>query len=67
MDTAGVPAFPKARDETRKQLKHLGRQRLDTLFDMLIELDSGLKGSNPLPERLQIERLIVRLARAKVA
>jgi DNA polymerase-3 subunit delta len=62
---AGVPNFPQARDGAKKQLKHLGWGRLDKLYDWLLEVDSGLKGGNPLPERLQMERLIVRLARPR--
>ena len=66
MTKAGVPNWPQARDSARKQLRHLGLNRLDKLYDWLLELDSGLKGGNPLPERLQLERLIVRLARTRV-
>ena len=62
---AGVPNFPQARDGAKKQLKHLGWGRLDKLYDWLLEVDSGLKGGNPLPERLQMERLVVRLARPR--
>jgi DNA polymerase-3 subunit delta len=64
---AGVPNFPAARDGAKKQMKHLGRARLDKLYDWLLELDSGLKGGNPLPDRVQMERLIVRLARERAA
>ena len=65
MSKAGVGAWPQARDEARKQMKHLGWNRLDKVYDWLLEIDSGLKGGNPLPDRLQIERLIVRLARPR--
>ena len=65
MDKAGIPKYPMARDAMRKQLKHLGRGRLDKLFDWLLELDQGMKGGNPLPDRVQMERLIVRLARPR--
>jgi DNA polymerase-3 subunit delta len=64
---AGVPAWPQARDSARKQLKHLGWGRLDQLYDWLIETDSGLKGGSQLPDRLQIERLIVRMAQPRPA
>lgn len=46
-----------------KQLRHLGRERMDRVYDWLIDLDMGMKGGNPLPDRLQLERLIIRLAR----
>jgi DNA polymerase-3 subunit delta len=62
---AGVPNFPQARDGAKKQLKHLGWNRLDKIYDWLLETDSGLKGGSPLPERLQMERLVVRLARSR--
>ncbi len=61
----GVPNFPAARDAVRKQLKHLGKDRLDKLHDWLLELNSGLKGGSELPDRLQLERLVVRLARPR--
>jgi DNA polymerase-3 subunit delta len=67
LSKAGIPNFPKARDGAKKQMKHLGRARLDKLYDWLLELDSGLKGGNPLPDRVQMERLIVRLARERAA
>lgn len=65
MSKAGVPNWPQARESARKQLMHLGRNRLDKLYDWLLELDSGMKGGNPLPERLQLERLIVKLAKSR--
>jgi DNA polymerase III subunit delta len=65
MTKAGVPTWPQARDGARKQLKHLGTNRLDKLYDWLLEVDGGLKGGNPLPERLQLERLVVRLAKGR--
>jgi DNA polymerase-3 subunit delta len=67
MTKAGVASWPQARESARKQMRHLGRNRLEQLFNWLLETDSGLKGGNPLPDRLQMERLIVRLARSRVA
>jgi DNA polymerase III subunit delta len=66
MDEAGVAKWPQARDSARRQMKHLGAARLDRLFDWLLEVDQGLKGGSMLPERMQLERLIVRLARPRV-
>jgi DNA polymerase III subunit delta len=43
-------------------LRHLGRRRLDRLYDWLVETDLGLKGETQLPERVQLERLLIRLA-----
>lgn len=65
LTNAGVASWPQARDGARKQLKHLGMNRLERLYDWLIETDSGLKGGSPLPDRVQLERLVVRLARPR--
>jgi DNA polymerase-3 subunit delta len=62
---AGVPTWPQARESARKQMRHLGMNRLLKLYDWLLEVDGGLKGGSPLPDRLQLERLVVRLARSK--
>ena len=61
MDQAGVPPF--ALKGTEQQLRHLGRRRLDQLYDWLIETDLGLKGSSQLPPRTLLERLVIQLAR----
>lgn len=65
MDAAGVPKWPQARQATERQLRHLGRRRLDQLADWLVDINLGLKGGNPLPPRLQLERLVVKLARPR--
>ncbi len=65
MDAAGIPTWPKARQAAEQQLRHLGRRRLDRLSQWLVELNAGLKGANPLPERVQLERFIVQLARPR--
>lgn len=65
MDAAKVPAWPAARQGFEKQVKWLGRRRLDQLTGWLVEINHGLKGGNPLPERVQVERLVVRLARPR--
>jgi DNA polymerase-3 subunit delta len=67
MDDAGVPKWPAARQTFEQQLRHLGRRRLDRLTDWLIEVNLGLKGGSPLPPRLQLERLVVKLARPREA
>ncbi len=51
-----------ARD-AEQQMRHLGRRRLDRLYDWLIEADLGMKGASQLPPRTLLERLVVRLAR----
>ena len=65
MDAAGVPKWEKMRIGFERQLKHLGRRRVDKLTDWLVEINLGLKGGNALPERVQVERLIVMLARPR--
>jgi DNA polymerase-3 subunit delta len=67
MDAAGVPRWPKARESTERQLKHLGGRRLEKLIEWLAEVNLGLKGGNALPERVQVERLVVMLARPREA
>ena len=65
MDAMKVPNWEKARVSFEKQMKHLGGRRLLKLTDWLVELNHGLKGGNPLPERVQVERLVVMLARSR--
>src|SRR5262245_22467554 len=65
MNVAKVPAWPRARESFERQLRHLGRRRLEKLTDWLYEINFGLKGGNPLPERVQVERLVVMLARPR--
>src|SRR6185436_3591224 len=45
-DRAGVAKWPQAREAFRKQMKHLGWNRLDKLYDWLVETDLGLKGGS---------------------
>ena len=56
---------PGLRESTERQLRHLGRRRLEKLTEWLTEINLGLKGGNPLPERVQVERLVVQLARPR--
>ncbi len=62
LEEAGVPHFKLRPAEALA--RHLGRRRLDRLYDWLLETDLGLKGSSQLPPRTLLERLVVRLARA---
>ena len=66
LDAAGIPKWPKARDAATAQVTHLGLRRLNALTEWLVELNHGLKGNSALPPKLQLERLIVRLAQARV-
>ena len=65
MDAAGVPKWPQKRQEYDRLVRHLGRRRLDQIPDWLVDINLGLKGGNPLPPRLQLERLVVKLARPR--
>ncbi len=48
--------------EAEQLLRHLGRRRAHRLFDWLLSCDLGMKGESELPPRIQMERLVVRLA-----
>jgi DNA polymerase-3 subunit delta len=61
MDQLGIKPF--ARGNVEAQLRHLGRRRLDRIYDWLLNVDLGMKGSSQLPRRTLLERLVVRLAR----
>jgi DNA polymerase III subunit delta len=65
LDAAKVPKWDKVRDATNRQLKHLGRRRLMQLSEWLTDLNFGLKGGCPLEPRVQLERLLARLAKAR--
>lgn len=74
LNAAGMPlgaamevaqVWPSKRSNFEKQLRHLGRRRLEKLSEWLAEINLGLKGGNALPERVQIERLMVLLARPR--
>ena len=60
---AGFQAW--GRDRVEQQLRHLGRRRLDKLYEWLLEADLGMKSTGELPDRLLLERLLVRLARPR--
>jgi DNA polymerase-3 subunit delta len=63
LEQAGVPPF--ARRQAEQQMRHLGRRRLDSLYDWLLQADAGIKGASPLPPRTLMERLVVQLARGR--
>lgn len=65
MDAAKVPKWGDRRPSFERQIRHLGLRRLSLLTEWLIEIDLGLKGGNPLPPRVQVERLVVKLARPR--
>ncbi|MFO0841128.1 MAG: DNA polymerase III subunit delta [Gemmataceae bacterium] len=65
LNRAGVPGFPAARQSAEQQMRHLGRRRLDRLYDWLLETDLGMKGGSQLPPTALLERLVLRLARTR--
>ena len=46
-------------------LQHLGRRRLDHLYEWLLEVDLGMKGGSQLAPAVQLERLIARLSQPR--
>lgn len=54
--------FPAAVPAGQNYLRRLGREKAEQLLRKLLATDAGLKGGNPLPERIQLERLLVELA-----
>ena len=57
---AGV--FPGEVNAGQSYLKRLGRNKAESLLQRLVSADAGLKGANPLPDRIQLERLLMELA-----
>jgi DNA polymerase-3 subunit delta len=56
---------PWARDRVEKQLRHLGRRRLDRIYDWLLDANQAMKSTGALPEQVVLERLVVQLARPR--
>ncbi len=57
---AGI--FPRDIDSSERYLKRLGRPRADQLFARLADADRDLKGGSRLPDRLQLEQLLLWLS-----
>ncbi|MDA1017903.1 MAG: DNA polymerase III subunit delta, partial [Planctomycetota bacterium] len=55
MYPASIPAF-------EKHLRRMGRPKAERILEHLVNTDSGLKGADRLPERMQIERLLLLLS-----
>ncbi len=56
----GVPPF--ATRSAEAQMRHLGRRRLDRLYDWLLQLNMDLRGGSMLSPRTQFERFLLKLA-----
>ncbi len=65
MDQAGVPQWQQARQTAHQLLKHFGWNRIDKLYEWMIECDQGMKGASDLSEKALLQRFIVRLARPR--
>ena len=63
LEQAGIRSFVLQKAE--RQLRQLGRQRGEKLYDWLLQADLDLKGASALPPRLILERLMIRLAAPK--
>jgi len=57
---AGVKPFNMSGAES--YLRRVGRPRAELLYRRLLEADAGLKGKSSLPDRAQMEQLILQLA-----
>jgi DNA polymerase III subunit delta len=53
--------------EAEALIRHLGRRRLDQLYDWLLQINMDLRGSSPLPPRVLFERFLLKLARKNAA
>jgi len=53
--------FPRDLDAAERYLRRIGRPRAEELFALLLRADGQLKGASRLPDRLQLEELVLRL------
>ncbi len=51
-------------DAANRYLRRVGRERAESFYRELLNVDSGLKGGSRLPERVQLEQLLVTLSGA---
>jgi DNA polymerase-3 subunit delta len=54
--------FPRDVDASASFLRRIGRPRAEKLLARLVQADSDLKGASRLPDRLQMERLLLDLS-----
>jgi DNA polymerase-3 subunit delta len=62
LSEAKLPPHRGSQESAERQMRHLGERRLEQVYDLLLEVDQGMKGYNALPPRTQMERLVVQLA-----
>lgn len=58
--SAGV--FPAASGASGNYLRRIGRSKAERILQSLLDADSGLKGGSKLPDRIQIEKLLIQLS-----
>ena len=58
--SAGV--FPQAVSPSSAYLRRIGRAKAERILNVLLETEAGLKGGSRLPERLQLEQLLLKLS-----
>lgn len=54
--------FPQAVGPGTAYLRRIGRARAEQILNLIRATDGGIKGSNSLPERMQLEKLLVELS-----
>ncbi|MEI8381619.1 MAG: DNA polymerase III subunit delta [Planctomycetota bacterium] len=57
-----VGVFPQAIGPSTAFLRRIGRNRAEQILHVIRATGGGLKGSNSLPDRMQLEKLLVELA-----
>jgi DNA polymerase-3 subunit delta len=62
LKAAGV--FPFDQRSAAAYLRRIGREKAEQILTALVTADAGLKGGSRLPERLQMELLLLKLAGA---
>jgi DNA polymerase-3 subunit delta len=60
LQNAGV--FPRDADAVERYLRRVGRPRAERIVSQLVSIDRGLKGASRVPERAQLETLVLWLA-----
>ena len=57
---AGV--FPQGVGPSQSYLRRIGRSKAEQILNRLLSTDTGLKGGSRLPERIQLEKLLLELS-----
>ncbi len=54
--------FPQAVGPSQSYLRRIGRSKAEQILNRLLSTDTGLKGGSRLPERIQLEKLLLELS-----